>query len=315
VDGEQLTLDAYLPAEGDANPVIVAIHGGGFERGDSTRMRRSCLEFAKAGYACFSINYRLAPEYVYPAPVDDLKASIQFIREHSTEYRVDPLRIGTFGVSAGGTVSLSVGAESQSTHSTGWEVAAAASWSGPVAYSLMAFGPAEAEGSEGALPTYIFGDPEADTEGSEDGDPSIPDLEEVKRADPYTHVGKNSAASFLANSSDERVGVDGPRQFVERLRRLRVPNRLQVYEGQIHALGLAPFAQEPTIEFLDEYVRDFTPPTQPPVPVTPGPGEAPGDGGIPVVPIAIIVGIVVLIGALAVASLLNSRRRTWDSYL
>ena len=66
-DGETLTLDYYAPKGPGLHPIAILIHGGGYQRGNSQSGSEAyCADFlAPAGYAVFSINYRLAPKYPY----------------------------------------------------------------------------------------------------------------------------------------------------------------------------------------------------------------------------------------------------------
>ena len=64
-DGEKLTMDYYAPKGAGVHPIAIIIHGGGYQRGDSKSGSEAyCADFlAPAGYAVFSINYRLEPKY------------------------------------------------------------------------------------------------------------------------------------------------------------------------------------------------------------------------------------------------------------
>ena len=105
--GETLTMDYYAPAGPGPHPVAVVIHGGGFTGGTSKNDSEAyCAEFlAPAGYAVFSINYRLAPKYPYPAMVEDVERAVRFIRYHAKRWNADPRRIALVGGSAGGYLS------------------------------------------------------------------------------------------------------------------------------------------------------------------------------------------------------------------
>ncbi len=109
---KKLTMD-YYPPEGPApHPVAIIIHGGGFVGGTSKNNSEAyCADFlAPAGYAVFSINYRLAPKYPYPAMIEDVERAIRFIRHESKRWQADPNRIALVGGSAGGYLSNMVGA-------------------------------------------------------------------------------------------------------------------------------------------------------------------------------------------------------------
>lgn len=97
-------VDIYVPDHSEVMPLIVMVHGGGFIYGDS-QSRQSMLlfqEFRSKGYACASINYRLAQEAAYPAAMDDVFAAIRFLRKNADTYGYDPDRFVIWGESAGG---------------------------------------------------------------------------------------------------------------------------------------------------------------------------------------------------------------------
>lgn len=92
-------------------PAIVIIHGGGWSAGDKRDgvYTNLLFDYAMKGYVTFSINYRLVQEAPMPACIEDVERSIAWIKSHASEYGVDPTRIGCFGHSAGGHLSLMLG--------------------------------------------------------------------------------------------------------------------------------------------------------------------------------------------------------------
>ena len=110
-DGQTLTMDYYAPKGPGPHPVAIIIHGGGYRRGDSKSGSEAyCADFlAPAGYAVFSINYRLAPKYPYPYMVYDVERSIRYIRYNAKKWNADPHKIALVGGSAGGFLSNMVG--------------------------------------------------------------------------------------------------------------------------------------------------------------------------------------------------------------
>jgi acetyl esterase len=109
--GQTLTMD-YYPAAGAApHPIAIIIHGGGFTGGTSKNGSEAyCADFlAPAGYAVFSINYRLAPKYPYPAMVEDVERAVRYLRRNARNWQADPNRIALVGGSAGGYLSNMVG--------------------------------------------------------------------------------------------------------------------------------------------------------------------------------------------------------------
>src|SRR5438552_16555630 len=104
--GEKLTMDYYPPAGLGPHPIAIIIHGGGFVRGTSKNNSEAyCADFlAPAGYAVFSINYRLAPKFPYPAMVEDVERAVRYIRHNAKRWKADPNRIALVGGSAGGNL-------------------------------------------------------------------------------------------------------------------------------------------------------------------------------------------------------------------
>ena len=100
-DGTKLVGDLYLPKGRSKVPVLVAVHGGGWQVGSKQFYRYWGLFLARAGYAVFAVDYRLGKPGVYPAAVYDVKAAVQYIRAKAGEFDLDPDRIGLIGDSAG----------------------------------------------------------------------------------------------------------------------------------------------------------------------------------------------------------------------
>jgi acetyl esterase/lipase len=102
-DGIKLTGDLYLPKGLDKAPVLIAVHGGGWQIGGPIFYRYLGPFLAKNGVAVFAIRYRLSKPGAksYPGAVYDVKAAVQFVRANAAQLGVDPDRIGMVGDSAG----------------------------------------------------------------------------------------------------------------------------------------------------------------------------------------------------------------------
>lgn len=102
-DGTKLLGDLYAPKGLEKAPVLVAVHGGGWQVGDRKFYRHWGTYLAKNGYAVFAIEYRLMKPGVktWPGAVYDTRAAIQYVRAQAAELGIDPQRIGLVGDSAG----------------------------------------------------------------------------------------------------------------------------------------------------------------------------------------------------------------------
>jgi acetyl esterase/lipase len=95
-------LDLYLPAAGpNPAPVIVWVHGGGWVFGDKRPAQKSILAQVGRGYAVVSINYRRVDEATFPAPVEDVKLAVRWVKANAGSYRLDPTKLVVGGESAG----------------------------------------------------------------------------------------------------------------------------------------------------------------------------------------------------------------------
>ncbi|MGE5646202.1 MAG: alpha/beta hydrolase [Acidobacteriota bacterium] len=109
--GQKLTMDYYPPDGPGPHPIAIIIHGGGFVGGTSKNGSEAyCADFlAPAGYAVFSINYRLAPQFPLSAMVEDVHTAVRYIRRNAKKWNADPGRIALVGGSAGGYLSNMAG--------------------------------------------------------------------------------------------------------------------------------------------------------------------------------------------------------------
>jgi alpha-L-fucosidase 2 len=110
-DGETLQFDAYLQPGDGPHPAVMHVHGGGFVTGDKRPCPSYILEpYLLHGYSVFTVNYRLAPRHPFPAATDDVAAAVAFIKQHASQWQIDPARMVLTGESAGGLISALVGA-------------------------------------------------------------------------------------------------------------------------------------------------------------------------------------------------------------
>jgi acetyl esterase/lipase len=102
-DGVKLAGDLYLPKGRDKAPVVIAVHGGGWQIGNPKFYQHWGPHLAKNGYAVFAVSYRLSKPgaKTFPGAVYDVKSAIQFVRANAAQLGVDPDRIALMGDSAG----------------------------------------------------------------------------------------------------------------------------------------------------------------------------------------------------------------------
>ncbi|MCD7754182.1 MAG: alpha/beta hydrolase [Clostridiales bacterium] len=97
-------LHLYVPDSEEPMPLIILVHGGGFVANDleSRQAQFMYRYFRQRGYACATVNYRLAQEAGFPAALEDVKAAVRYLRANAETYGYDPDSFVIWGESAGG---------------------------------------------------------------------------------------------------------------------------------------------------------------------------------------------------------------------
>jgi len=100
-----MTLDFY-PAHIDGKkPCVIVVHGGSWSSGDSQQLPELNNSLAMKGYNVAAINYRMAPKWQSPAPVEDIKNTLKYLREHADELKIDTDNFVLLGRSAGAQIA------------------------------------------------------------------------------------------------------------------------------------------------------------------------------------------------------------------
>jgi acetyl esterase len=129
---KSLLLDLHIPEGPGPFPAAILIHGGGFDEGSKSTNPRPLFEpLANAGFAWFSIDYRMAPEFKFVDTREDVENSIRWLKANAKKYRVDVSKIVLIGESAGGFLVNYAG-----THDP--KIAAVVDMYGPVDYGKLA---------------------------------------------------------------------------------------------------------------------------------------------------------------------------------
>ncbi len=237
VAGQRLLLDAYLPLRGGERPVVVFVHGGGFRAGSRLAVapgQQPVAAIARAlvahGFAVFSVDYRLAPRFLFPAAVDDLVAAVGWLRHRATRFRIDPGRVALFGASAGGDLALRAAFDPRLRRL----LRAVVSWSGPMDLRTFYSEHAFVADYLGCTPTVCPG--------------------RYQAASPIDQIAAGDPPVLLVNGSHETVPLTQATRMRNALTAGRISNELLVITGSRHAGGYAAVALPPTIQFLGRHV-------------------------------------------------------------
>lgn len=208
-----LKADIYQPKSAGPWPAILVIYGGSWSSADHRwQMRLLAGRLARRGFVVMTAQYRGTPEDRYPAPVDDLREAVKWLRTHAAEYQARPHRIAAFGFSAGGHLAAMAG-----------------TLDGPPAVRVQAVVAASAPADLALYPggkilPRFLGATFAER----------PDL--FRAASPVTYVSPDDPPVFLYHgTADTTVSPDHSRVFKAALDRAGVRNELRWIEGRGHA--------------------------------------------------------------------------------
>ncbi|MFJ7954576.1 alpha/beta hydrolase fold domain-containing protein [Lysinibacillus sp. NPDC096418] len=103
-DERELRLDIIKPVGAEEFfPAIIYVHGGGWMSGDKSKVGGEWnASFAKYGFVCININFRLSGEAIFPAPLQDVKQAIRWVKLNAKNYNIDENKVGIWGHSSGG---------------------------------------------------------------------------------------------------------------------------------------------------------------------------------------------------------------------
>jgi len=112
IGNRKLLLDVFYPMRKltTKRTAVIIIHGGGWRTGNRTLHYPLAQRLAALGYVCFTPEYRLSTEALYPAGVFDIKSAIRWVRKNAVKYDIDENKIAIAGHSAGGELAAMMGA-------------------------------------------------------------------------------------------------------------------------------------------------------------------------------------------------------------
>lgn len=242
-----LKADACLPkaTPSEPLPVVVLLHGGGFTEGDREGggMRALCTLMANSGFVGVSIDYGLAPEFIYPTQEQDVEHAIEWLRapEQVASLGIDPARVGLFGSSAGAILTEAVATKGEGDLTTGTRVKAAVALSGVSLFTEEALSIGNPSPEAIAMVLGYLGCDAVDAA-------SCPQAEE---ASALPRVDASDPPMFLANSTDELVPYGQAQQMKDALDAVGVPAALIRVKGSKHGVQLlSPSIRSKIVDFF-----------------------------------------------------------------
>jgi acetyl esterase/lipase len=246
----KLLLDAFYPKQKNKTKqtAIIIIHGGGWRSGSREQHYPLAQQLANLGYICFTPEYRLSTEALYPAAVTDIKSAIKWVKKNAKEYNVDTNKIAVLGFSSGGELAAFMGttncnADFETTdcnteYST--TVQAIIDIDGILAF----IHPESGEGDDSkktSSATYWFGYSKTEN----------PEL--WKQASPLTYAGKSTPPTLFINSSIARMHA-GREDYIKILTANNTYTEVRSFENSPHSFCLFEPWFEKTVFYIDYFL-------------------------------------------------------------
>ena len=252
VGDRKLLLDAFYPKKKmrKARPAILIIHGGGWRTGNRQQHISLAQHLAALGYVCFTPEYRLSTEALYPAAVHDLKAALRWMRANAKKYKIDTNHIATIGFSAGGQLSALLGTTGDNPEFEGT--------SGNVGHStkvnaivdidgILAFiHPESGEGDDSrstSAATYWFGYSKTENR------------ELWQAASALNHVDAQTPPTLFLNSGVDRMHA-GRTDYLKKLETYKTYSEVHTFPNAPHSFCLFNPWFEPTVQYIDEFLKN-----------------------------------------------------------
>jgi acetyl esterase/lipase len=241
---ERNRLDLCLPEKAARPlPVILFVHGGGWQRGDKTNT--PARRFATKGYAVAAINYRFSQHAIFPAQIQDCKAAVRWLRANAKKYGLDRDHIGAWGGSAGGHLVALLGTTAGVKEFEGpggnadqsSRVQAVVDWFGPTDFLTV--------GAKDTRTKLLGGDPQTNPE-------------KARKASPMTYVSKDAAPFLIMHGDqDNTVPIAQSETFADALKQAGADVTFVVVKGGKHGGALFTNAESMKLieDFFDKHLK------------------------------------------------------------
>jgi acetyl esterase/lipase len=221
---ERQKLDVYVPKSEKPLPLVIWVHGGGWEAG--TKDNNPALTLMARGFAVAGINYRLSQHAVFPAQIHDVKAAVRYLRANAKKLNLNADKFGAVGASAGGHLVALLGTsgsvkdlEGDGGHvGVSSKVQAVCDWFGPTDIAKMS-------------PAGITGNPITKLLGGDTGSKATL----AKAANPITHITKDVPPFLIIHGDkDPLVPLSQSELLHTALKDAKVSSDLWVIPGAAH---------------------------------------------------------------------------------
>ena len=239
-DGVPLSLDVYQPPSEKPAPIVMQIYGGSWQSGSPSSDEWFSRYFAQRGYLVVAIDYRHAPEWIWPEQIVDTRTALWWISESSPQFGGDPSRIVVVGRSAGAQLAMRLAYQEGPSAIRG-----VVNFYGPVDLADAWKNPPRPD------PANVRGILEAFIGGTPGGKP-----EHYRHASPITWASKDSAPTLsLYGSRDHIVESRFGRQLDEALKQAGVTTVLLELPWSDHGFDLVDgMGRRVALHYVERFV-------------------------------------------------------------
>jgi len=248
VQDRSLKLDIYHTKElKEERPVLIFIHGGAWKKGDKVDYRRYLVDYAKKGYVTVTVQYSLSKIAKFPAAVSDIKCAIEWIKNNSEKYFIDPNKIALIGGSAGGHLSMMVGYSDYASYNECID----SNGTNKVQAIVNLYGPAdlttEYARSQSSVEYFL-------------GKKYKEDNDIFNAASPVSYLTKDDPPTLIFQGTlDELVPYTQADSLISKLDRVGIPAEYHKLEGWPHTMDLGVEVNEYCQYYMDRFFEKYIP--------------------------------------------------------
>lgn len=238
-DGLALVMDVCKPQEPNG-AAILYMFSGGFRSGSeliaSGLFGPDTFEpYLRRGYTVFIVAHGAKPRYAVNEIVNDIHRAVRFVRFHANDHDIDADRLGIFGISSGGYLSLMIGTtggpgdepSSDPVDRESSRVAAIGAFCPPV--DFLDYGPAGESILEFRSADYVWSSFDLD------GQPADEQRRQLTNLSPINHISVSTPPTFLMHGErDPLVLVQQSERFAAKLAEFGVLHELIIRKGGKH---------------------------------------------------------------------------------
>ncbi|HUZ58135.1 MAG TPA: alpha/beta hydrolase [Hanamia sp.] len=255
INHRNLLIDAFMPKGKSSKKriAVIMIHGGGWRSGSRSQHYPLAESLAQLGYVCFTPEYRLSTEALFPAAVYDIKAAIRWVKANALTYDIDTSKIVIAGFSSGGELAAFMGTTGnmplfeRCNCNTGnpTNIDAVIDIDGTLSFVNSESGEGD-DSKHTSAATYWFGYPKKGNEVL------------WEAASPLSYVSGQTPPTLFINSSLARMHA-GREDYIHVLDSNHIYSEVHSFKGAPHSFCLFDPWFDPTVKYIDDFLKKVFP--------------------------------------------------------